>query len=990
MSTRYQKLQELLSSDSLLDKLSFYPDHLLDLRSILSEWFEAEDWSGTLTLSGQALTDRSQELLQKALSLLRGKKKNAGFEFYVINTETKLKKAYQSQPVKFVEEVHQCLAEEEQLFNTMMSQEQVGGHLDQGQVCQKMSAKDLAARVANCRELDKRVVQVLRAACLCLDKWPADIKSESKAPKDVFGNGETILPPYLVFQGLRQELEQKSQVVIRELNSVLAGLEWFVVQWKTWQLHDCVSRKVDGEHRDQSKEVENMCEQVCGSVYSLMQVACSKELQNVNAVREQLQAPPPALPAPNIIGWFCMALKDLLKKIVEMLLVVRKQPPLTMMIEKEKGQRDKEDINNSKKFITTVGILGGKGFEDGVLISEVEIYLAFSHDLATSQQLNKRPDNAFKIFHDRPDARSRYSSSSGLDSPRLPYERTYEKLRVEHFSRKETKHVYRQLYHVVYTVKLQFPLFLQEFTTQTYSLPIIVRTGANQASEHIGAQLWHSFSSPNVYNLRGEMAPSMRVSEVIQMINERIRFIGGEGLRQHEKDFLRERLHMVAGGRGGAQRSGDATITLDNFIKEKVYLPRHGSAPGTRDVMDFSLWRWLHSIINLLDDPENLKQPWIDGIIYGFASRQQCINALEGSRDGTFLLRFSESFLHGNHIMSKGGLAAVIQKNGQVNFAPPISSDDIEKDGLGNMIASIGCQYLRDTNLTISDLCQKYPASKPPENPTSSRYLGWRKQEFIVPSDTMYGTASIGSPASTDSEVSAVKRERKKPKRPSQKLQGKNVSSSSSGSKQYRTAGPPPPGSPESTTSSFSAASPTSAMSPDPRHGFQAVGVQEFHQHHPSMAWNDGSASPSSSSNIPTTVFTHMNGDGVGAAAEMAHAMMRGVGELSQQTMILQLPENGQHFNQLSEQVQILDISGMCSSGDVLSSVSSTSSFSSPSSSFLAQGSVSNSIGQSQFLLSENDPQLGGVISAGVMLSGNGEQPTLSIEEVEECLKMDT
>ena len=36
---------------------------------------------------------------------------------------------------------------------------------------------------------------------------------------------------------------------------------------------------------------------------------------------------------------------------------------------------------------------------------------------------------------------------------------------------------------------------------QIISLPIIVRTGANQASEHIGAQLWHSFSCPNVVSV---------------------------------------------------------------------------------------------------------------------------------------------------------------------------------------------------------------------------------------------------------------------------------------------------------------------------------------------------------------------------------------------------------------------------------------------------------------------------------------------------------
>ena len=52
-------------------------------------------------------------------------------------------------------------------------------------------------------------------------------------------------------------------------------------------------------------------------------------------------------------------------------------------------------------------------------------------------------------------------------------------------------------------------------------------------------------------------------------------------------------------------------------------------------------------------------------IIYGFASREHCVKVLKDQADGTFLLRFSESFLSGNYINSKGGLVVVIQKDGK-------------------------------------------------------------------------------------------------------------------------------------------------------------------------------------------------------------------------------------------------------------------------------------------------------------------------------------
>jgi hypothetical protein len=52
-------------------------------------------------------------------------------------------------------------------------------------------------------------------------------------------------------------------------------------------------------------------------------------------------------------------------------------------------------------------------------------------------------------------------------------------------------------------------------------------------------------------------------------------------------------------------------------------------------------------------------------IIYGFASRDQCQQALQNEPEGTFLLRFSESFIAGNHIQSKAGLAVAVKNNGQ-------------------------------------------------------------------------------------------------------------------------------------------------------------------------------------------------------------------------------------------------------------------------------------------------------------------------------------
>jgi hypothetical protein len=44
-------------------------------------------------------------------------------------------------------------------------------------------------------------------------------------------------------------------------------------------------------------------------------------------------------------------------------------------------------------------------------------------------------------------------------------------------------------------------------------------------------------------------------------------------------------------------------------LQDKVVLKSTGAQD--KDVMPFSLWRWIHAIVNLLET--TLKDPWIDG-----------------------------------------------------------------------------------------------------------------------------------------------------------------------------------------------------------------------------------------------------------------------------------------------------------------------------------------------------------------------------------------
>ena len=55
----------------------------------------------------------------------------------------------------------------------------------------------------------------------------------------------------------------------------------------------------------------------------------------------------------------------------------------------------------------------------------------------------------------------------------------------------------------------------------------------------------------------------------------------------------------------------------------------------------FSFWEWFYGTMRLVK--EHLKGPWNDGHILGFLSKEDAAQKLIGKRDGTFLLRFSQS-----------------------------------------------------------------------------------------------------------------------------------------------------------------------------------------------------------------------------------------------------------------------------------------------------------------------------------------------------------
>ncbi|XP_076454615.1 uncharacterized protein LOC143289509 [Babylonia areolata] len=571
--------------------------------------------------------------------------------------------------------------------------------------------------IQECSDLLGAIPQFVLPAMTLLMKWEKKVQDRSEDKVDVYGTGGVHEAPYKVFEVLQKTVDDKTQKIQMKWKRVTERLKKQVTCWNTLQLHQWVRRKPAMDCND-TPGLENLCETALAFLKNLLVTVTNDTFRKVDSM---LREPTPALmsslprrvtPSPTSYS----RAVSMWEETVSILLVIREQPPpvMVMMSATSKAPARNNNSAEDRKPQTTVGILGGQGFGRGVAITDVAIGLGLNTDLARSRPGTWDPKDL--------NMKTVYHTHGGNE--KATYESTQKGLKLKHFKRNESTDVWQLLYHVVYFVNvviqgLHQSLSPLQFQFKVLSFPVMVTTAASQAITHTGAHLWHTFSARNVYDLDNMIQPSLRVEEVIAMLNERLRSISvTRELRDYERRFLRDKLKRAVRekSRNGTQTD---TITLETFLKTPVTLPQ---VPNTK--MEFSVWRWVYSVINLL--VFTLQQPWADGVIYGFASHEQCMEALAKQNEGTFLLRFSESILRDNHMLSQAFLSAVIRVKGNAVFAKEIDAEEIRMSGLAHKMMNNVCKRVLGCNISVQELMNRYP----PADPVTPHYTEWTDPVF--------------------------------------------------------------------------------------------------------------------------------------------------------------------------------------------------------------------------------------------------------------------
>ncbi|XP_034302782.2 signal transducer and activator of transcription 1 [Magallana gigas] len=213
---------------------------------------------------------------------------------------------------------------------------------------------------------------------------------------------------------------------------------------------------------------------------------------------------------------------------------------------------------------------------------------------------------------------------------------TFKKLEIENFERKQDIQVCEDKFRIVFTTRVR--IADQDTLVSTISLPIVVTTGASQSCNVHGSLLWQCFSTNDAFQLPIESASSLKWHIVFDMLNAKMRTLGGRDLCNDEKDHLGSRLMQEEN-----PIPDEMDIPFRRFCVDKMMDIKEGDDKKK----SATFWMWFLAVFNLTKF--HLQDYWNNELICGFIKKETAEQKLKSNnhnmKDYTYLLRFSDSVI---------------------------------------------------------------------------------------------------------------------------------------------------------------------------------------------------------------------------------------------------------------------------------------------------------------------------------------------------------
>ncbi|XP_052252498.1 signal transducer and activator of transcription 5B-like isoform X4 [Dreissena polymorpha] len=245
-----------------------------------------------------------------------------------------------------------------------------------------------------------------------------------------------------------------------------------------------------------------------------------------------------------------------------------------------------------------------------------------------------------------------------------------------------------------------------ELKFQTLSLPVIVTVHGNQECQATATFIWdNQFSEPG--RIPFQVPDSAPWIEVAKMLSTKFHQMTGRALTEDNLRYIGTKLF----GQTGNMPPDPTKIQIrwHQFNRENL--------PGR----NFTFWEWFWAVAKLVK--EQLKSPWMDGLIIGFMDRQESNDMLLTKPNGTFLLRFSDTTLGGITIAWVANSNENVDR--QVWNLAPFTIKDFAIRGLADRIKDLPALVNLYPDTPKNDAFAKYftPATGLDPNQEQSGYV---------------------------------------------------------------------------------------------------------------------------------------------------------------------------------------------------------------------------------------------------------------------------
>ncbi|XP_040294125.1 signal transducer and activator of transcription 5B [Bufo bufo] len=617
-----------LQGDALRQMQALYGQHFpIEVRHYLSHWIEAQSWDSVDPENPQDSMKATQLLEGLVQELQKKAEHQVGEDGFLLKIKlghyaTQFKNTYERCPMELVRCIRHILYHEQRLVREASnSSSPVGGlvdtlsqkHLQINQTFEELRliTQDTESGLKKLQQTQEYFIIQYQESLRIQAQFSqlSQLSPQERMPREAtLQQRQTSLEAWLqreaqTLQQYRLDLSEKHQKtlqLLRKQQTIILDDE--LIQWKRRQ-----QLSGNGGPPEGSLDLlQTWCEKLAEIIWQNRQ-----QIRRAEHLCQQLPIPGPV---EELLAELNATITDIISALVTSTFIIEKQPP--------------QVLKTQTKFAATVRLLvGGKL---NVHMNPPQVKATIISELQAKALLkneNTRNESSGEILNNC--CVMEYHQATGTLSAHF---RNMSLKRIKRSDRRGAESVTEEKFTILF--ESQFSVGGNElvFQVKTLSLPVVVIVHGSQDNNATATVLWdNAFAEPG--RVPFVVPEKVLWSQLCEALNMKFKaeVQSNRGLSDENLVFLAQKLFNNTSNH--KDDFNNMTVSWAQFNRENL------------QGWNYTFWQWFDGVMEVLK--KHLKPHWNDGAILGFVNKQQAHDMLVNKRDGTFLLRFSDSEIGG-------------------------------------------------------------------------------------------------------------------------------------------------------------------------------------------------------------------------------------------------------------------------------------------------------------------------------------------------------